>query len=142
MAETKSSGPVLSLDTLVEHYQVRIRTRADEPNGGTLYDLANPGELGILDYHRIASKGARVQEMMKQQEDLSEAQAEELSLLLDTMCRVILRAPAEVHARLSDPQRMEVLNVFTALQRGTKLEPAGAKDEQERRSTGESSSPV
>jgi hypothetical protein len=144
MAETKPRpGPVLSLDTLVERRTIRIRSKKNEPNGGTLYELLNAGELSILDYHRIARQGARVQEMMEQSADLTDDQVEELRTLLDGMCKVVLRAPLEVHGRLTDQQKLQVITVFTQLQRGETAPAAGGAEAAPKTSSiGESRSPA
>lgn len=107
MAE--QTDPLLNLDTLVEHRTVRV--------DGVAYDLLNPEEVSLLDYHRIAKQSARVASALEA-EEMTDEQAVELSRLLDSLCRFILRAPEEVHAKLTDANKLRVLQVFTELQKG------------------------
>ncbi len=102
--------PLLNLDTLVEHRTVRI-DRVE-------YDLLNPEEVSLLDYHRIQKQSNRVAAMMEAAE-MTDEQAEDLSRLLDSLCKFVLRAPEEVHAKLIDTNKLRVIEVFTNLQRGT-----------------------
>ncbi len=102
---------LLDLSTLTEHDTVAIN--------GTEYELVRGEELSILDYHRVAKWGAVVGEMQGRIEDLSEEQLVELSKRLDALCRLTLRAPDDVHARLTETQRLEIISCFTSLQRKT-----------------------
>ena len=126
--------PILNLDTLVERAVVRI--------DGTDYELLNPGELSVLDFHKIGKRAERVEAMLKEEGDLSEDQVVTLTEALDALCRLVLRAPAEVHARLSDTQRLKVTQAFTVLQREQPGPPAGGDDVPTAPSTGESNSPA
>lgn len=93
---------------------------------GQAYELLNPGELSILDNHRVAKWGARSQELYGSLEQLGEDEVAELASLLDRLCRVIWKAPDDVHDRLTDTQRLAVATAFTGLQRGTLPGTAGA----------------
>jgi len=100
--------PLLNLDTLVEHRTVLI--------DGTEYDLLNVEEVSILEYHRISKQSERVAAMMADQA-MTDKQAEELASLLDELCKFVLKAPAEVHAKITDLNKLRVLEAFTNLQR-------------------------
>lgn len=122
MAETQE--PLLSLQTFCEHKQVAI--------DGTLYNLVNPGELSILDYHRISKRGQRAQELMDKNAELTDAEVRELTELLDSLCRMILDAPDELHGRLRDTHRLQVVTVFCDLQRDQMSpRPAGGEEAEE-----------
>lgn len=127
--------PVLSLDTLVERATVAI--------DGKPHELRNGAELSILDYHRIGRQGAAVEKMLAQGADLSDAQVSELTRLLDAMLRVVLLAPAEVMDRLSDGQKLQVVQAFSDLQRATARPAGGTADAPaEVPSIGENGSPA
>lgn len=111
MADSKRT-PVLNLDSLTERRAVRFE--------GTDYDLLNPEEVSILDYHRIVKQAHRIDEIMgsgKSTSDLSEAEVAEMTAALDRAVRMILRAPDEVHAKFSDLARLAIISVFSDLQR-------------------------
>lgn len=109
---------VLTLETLVDHATITI--------DGTAFELINPGELSIVDTHRVAKWGARVQEIYKDLDSQRENEVAELAGLLDKLCRLLWRAPDDIHDRLSDNQRLAIVMAFTELQRGTLPVPAGA----------------
>jgi hypothetical protein len=115
MAEVKN---VLSLDTATEHHTVSV--------DGVEYDLVNSGELTILEHHQLSKRAARVALLNADVENLTDEQVLELSEHLAALCRVVLRAPAEVHARFSDVQRMQIAKVFTRLQSSQGVGAAGA----------------
>lgn len=129
MAEKQQ--PLLNLDTLVEHRTVRIRyVGADgQPTEGE-YDLLNTEEVSILDYHRIAKQTERVHAMMGSK-DMTDEQAVDLSSLLDELCKFVLKAPAEVHAKIVDLNKLRVLEAFTNLHR----EPTAVAPMEEKQST-------
>jgi hypothetical protein len=101
--------PLLSLNTFSEHAFILIN--------GERYDLANVEEFSITDYHRLARAGEVVREMMRAPNDLSDAQAKRVSSTLETLVRMVLRAPEEVQARLSDSMRLRIAQAFTGLHR-------------------------
>ena len=92
--------------------QTRSLVRID----GADYELLNPGELSRSDSRELAEIGRRLDVLMLDQG--SEEQAAAVTAAIDTFCRRVLRAPAEVHARLSDTQRLEITQAFTNLLRG------------------------
>lgn len=111
---------VLTLAALTDRSTITI--------DGQAYDLINPEELSIVDTHRVGKWGARVQELYKDIDSGTDEQVAELASLLDKLCRVLWKAPAEIHDRLTDTQRLAVAMAFTALQRGTLPVPEGASE--------------
>lgn len=109
---------ILELATLTD--------RATVTFDGTAYELINPEELSIVDTHRVGKWGARVQELYADPENRSDEEIQELASLLDRLCRLLWRAPTEIHDKLTDNQRLSVATAFIALQRGTLPVPAGA----------------
>ena len=112
---------VLALATLTDRSTITI--------DGQAYDLINPEELSIVDTHRVGKWGSRVQELYKDIDSRPEADIAELAELLDKLCRMLWRAPGEVHDRLTDNQRLSIAMAFTGLQRGTVPVAAGANEE-------------
>lgn len=108
---SKNTEPVLDLNTLVERSTIRI--------DGKLYELKNAGELSLLDYQRVVRCGVEIRDKLKRDEDaeLSDAEVTAGSKSLDSLCRLILVAPTEVHDRLQDGHRIAIMKVFTGLQR-------------------------
>lgn len=125
--------PLLSLDTLVEHETIKIN--------GKPYDLANLGELTIVDTHRLSKKHARVDEL-REKADLSESDVEEFRRELDWMVRLILRAPAEVVDQLGDQHKLRIIRAFTQLLRDEEAPLAAGEPEAPETSTGERRSPA
>jgi hypothetical protein len=132
--------PILALDTLVERRTVRI--------DGVEHELMNVGELSLLTYHQIGKDSARIDEL-RSVSDLTDDQVIEFAGLLDKLCRRLLLAPDEVHARLTDPHRLAVVHAFSSLQREQAQAPlagvgaaAPTGTETPAPSTGESTSPV
>lgn len=101
--------PVLDLDTLIERAPVRI--------DGKLYEMLNPAELSILDLHRFGAAGVELASLKGAGAagDWSDEQMRSISATLDRMVRIILRAPDEVHAKLTDVHRFRVVNAFNGL---------------------------
>jgi len=112
---------ILELATLTERSTITV--------DGKAYDLINPEELSIVDTHRVGKWGARVQELYADLGNRGEDEIKELASLLDRLCRLLWLAPAEVHDHLTDTQRLSVVTVFIALQRGTLPVAAEAKAE-------------
>lgn len=103
------AAPILAIDTLETH-QVAV--------DGALYPLRVAGQLSVLEHTRMARLSPRLDALIAKEPVLTDDEAVELSDLLRDVCALILGAPPEVQARLSDPQRLEVAMVFTALSRG------------------------
>lgn len=103
----KNAEPLLDLNTLVQRSQVRI--------DGQLYELLDPGELGILDHHRMIRLSTTAQECLSK-DDPSEEDVKTGAKALDDLCRFVLLAPPEVHDKLGDSRRQQIVGVFTKLQ--------------------------
>lgn len=107
---------LLDLSTLTERKQITI--------DGVAFEMRDPDEFSILDNHRFARMGKRLDALMNK-DALSEAEEKELADTLDRLAQKILDAPDSVHARLRDNHRLQIIRTFTQLQRA-RLEPAKA----------------
>ena len=103
MAETKVKPNVFTLDRIYDHNVVKI--------DGAEYALRNKDAIAILDFKWIEKNAPRIDEIFKLEEPTPE-DADELSKLIERFTRILLDAPDEVHASLSDFQRMQVVNFF------------------------------
>jgi hypothetical protein len=103
MADPKNGNPILDLDALVSGASIRI--------AGTDYPLVTPTRLPPLDGHRFGRYASRIDDLSTKT-DLTEAEETELAALPDRMCRLVLRAPSEVHQALDDVQRMAIVEAF------------------------------
>jgi hypothetical protein len=137
--------PVLELDALVERRTVAIKLST----GRQEFELRNSGEFSILEFHRLGTWGARIDELSAQVDGLAkvaggeipEQLITELSSLLDQFCRLILMAPDAVHLVLSDTHRLRITKAFTELPGGPPAQTGERAEAAPARSTGESSSP-
>ena len=99
--------PLLDIATLVERPMVRI--------DGELQELVSPEELSILASQRLASDGRRLNELMTS-DKLDEDGDQELEKLLVRISDTIMEpVPKKVRAKLSEMQRLEIIQAFTAL---------------------------
>lgn len=112
-----ATAPVLDLTTL-EPMHVRI--------DGESYAIKTPNALSIRDIKHIESEWPRMGALLEQ-DRFSDDEVTELSARLDSACRLILDAPVEVHGRLGDQQRMEIVTVFSRLRLTQMATNAGAK---------------
>ena len=122
--------PVLNLDTLVERRVVVI--------DGKHYELKNPDEVSLLDYHRIWYKGRELDAAFAKP-NLTMDEIGALAKNIDELCRFLLDAPDAVHARLHESHKMKVIQVFTSLQHAAVTAPA--PEPPATPSSGETSSP-
>lgn len=81
---------------------------------GRGYALKHPDSLPIGVLRKFGRLSTRVHEL-SELDDPSDAESAELSDLLAEFTRQAMDAPAEVQARLTDLQRMEILGVFIKL---------------------------
>lgn len=118
MAATAASrSPVLSLSTLSEGLPIKI--------DGQTYEIRHPNMLSLGAILRFEALRPRILPLLEK-EDLSEAEGEELSRLLATVTEMFLDAPPDVRGRLTDQQRVLVMQAFVQL-RSTRTTPtAGA----------------
>lgn len=103
-----SPNPILDLKTLTSRQQVRI--------DGRLYELRSPDELSLLAYRQHAARFVRLGALL-QKKSINATESKEQAALLDGLCRLILDAPPQVHARLHDGQRLQIAEVFSRLLR-------------------------
>jgi hypothetical protein len=104
-----ATAPVLDLTTLVTPIFVRI--------DGELYELRRPGALSLEEIARIDLLRPQVLELQAKLAEASSADVDVLNLsrLLVALCAIVLAAPADVQARLSDQQRLAILQAFQSL---------------------------
>lgn len=103
MATDSKTAPTLNLDALTERTIVAI--------DGTRYELRQRDELPPLDGYRLKKLGKRLLELVAA-DDLTDDQQEDLKTLPRTVCGMVLMAPPEVLAALSDEQCWAVCQVF------------------------------
>lgn len=83
---------------------------------GAPYNLRRHDDLSILEHAQLQRQAPRFDELMRLSRDqMTDAQAVELGEIAAIICGVVLEAPPEVQARLSDTQRVEVALTFTWL---------------------------
>jgi len=107
MAEANEATPLLDLETLIKRPKIAI--------DGELYEILSPDELTVVDHHRFAAWGKRIDALMAKK-DLTKAQEKELGkIVVDLGDRIMVGVPEALRAKLSDAQRMAVAEVFTRL---------------------------
>lgn len=101
------SKPLLQLDTLVVRPKIAI--------DGVLHDILSPDELPVLTNHLLAFKGRRMEELLRKP-DLQAKEKKELeSVVLEISDAIMEPVPVEARAKLSDMQRMSVIEAFSTL---------------------------
>lgn len=110
MAPPASDKPLLELSTLdpVDRPYVAI--------DGARYDLMAPSDFGLIGLNRLDRMVDRINAMQgrqKSSDPLTDEEAAELTGILATTVGEVLRAPAEVRERLTDIQRLAILQAFT-----------------------------
>lgn len=113
--------PVLNLDTLLPSATVRI--------DGIKHELRSADQLSLLELRRFEQL-RRQMNLLLAKDELSAEDEAHVSRLADQQCRIVLGAPADVHARLTDVQRMHVISAFLELpgrtRQGTAANPTAA----------------
>lgn len=123
--------PILELTTLVRRPKIAI--------DGERYEIRSPDELSVLDHQRLASLGTRLQKLMDKAE-LTTPEEKELGELIPTIsAKIMVGVPIAIAARLSDEQRLKVIEVFTSLLPEQLAGLVEAINRQAQRRTGESS---
>jgi hypothetical protein len=102
-----ATAPVLDLTTLVTPIHVRI--------DGTLYELRRPGTLSLEALAQVDLLRPKVVELQARLPADSAVVLDALEGLLVGLCALVLVAPADVQARLSDEQRIAILQAFQTL---------------------------
>ncbi len=100
-------SPLLSLDTLTEAPSVIIDQHA--------YELTPPEALSAVEYHKIGKIAPRMFALWESATELTPEEEVELEQTLDRVCRIVLKAPPEVHDRLTDLQRLAIYQTFLTL---------------------------
>lgn len=109
---------LLNLDTLIDRPKIRI--------DGDLHEIVSPDELDVITSHLLAAQGRRMEELMKAGE-LSDDDKEELRSIIAQLSNAIMApVPVPVRAKLSDSQRLSVIESFTALLLSKKAGTAAA----------------
>lgn len=98
-------APLLDLDT-----QTRARVVIDQ----RAYALFTSDDFTIIEYQRHIRETQRLSTLLLQQ-TLTEEEGVELEAVLDGVCRRVLDAPAEVHARLPPGHRLAIITAFSQL---------------------------
>jgi hypothetical protein len=128
--------PLLDLTTLVDPRYVRI--------DGVLHELRRPDQLSIAQIAELEQLRPQMAQL-QQLQGATTLSGEDLATAVQAMvrlCAIVLAAPAAVQARLSDLQRLAVLQAFMQLSAPPRLAPGAARGTVSavgRRSTGASS---
>jgi hypothetical protein len=103
------ADPILDLTTVLEPVHVRI--------DGVPHRLWHSNNLTLAQTVKLEDLGPRVQDLFVALRDnkLDAAGEQELDEKLAASVRIVLDAPAAVHARLSQKQRFEILRTFMRL---------------------------
>lgn len=109
---------ILNLDSLIDRPVVVIK--------GAEYWLLTPDIMPPLDTHRVQQMFKRVSTLVDKPE-LTEEEQQELKALPDSMCRIVLQAADDVHAGLTDSERMlTVETALTTFRSGQRMTPPSA----------------
>ncbi len=112
------SQSLLKLDTMVKRPKITIDDR--------FYSIISPDELPVFTSHMLAAKGRQIDALMRK-DALDDAEGAELKqLVTDIADRIMEPVPVEVREKLSDAQRMSVIEAFTALLLSKKTGTAAA----------------
>ncbi len=98
--------PLLNLDTLIEREFIMV--------DGARHELRNLDELDVVTHRRLLNESKRlaVLDPVKHRSDDEEAAYDDA---LDTITRILLIAPADVHAKLQRGHRSAILLAFMQL---------------------------
>jgi hypothetical protein len=128
-----ATAPVLSLTTLVEFPTVDI--------DGTRYKLLPADAMTLRDRITLEATEKNLLTLINAGTGTDDDERE-ISALLDQNCRQVLQAPEEVHARLTDPHRLLIVQAFIGLPRASSRQPVevAASTASLRKSSGATSS--
>lgn len=119
-APTTKPESLLDLETLdpVDRPFIRI--------DGERWDLAVPGDFGLLEFARLDRMNAEIDDIQKLAEGYAAGEgatmlpadlAERLERFLDEEVALVLRAPASVRERLGSGQKLRIVEAFGAASR-------------------------
>lgn len=111
--------PLLTLDTFISRPTIKI--------DGKRYDILSPSELSIIESHRFAVAGRKIDALSRQSGKKAEDALD--AVIADVARRVTAGVPDEVFGRLTGSARWAIVDVFTALLLGNRLGIAGAMTE-------------
>jgi hypothetical protein len=106
MATPQQTPPVLSLTTLIPRLTIKI--------DGKPYDLITADEFAWLDYRGKAGVFREAAPLMVLRRR-TKKQEKDIERLLGPLVQTVVKAPATVLARLTNAQRVQVLEVFSRL---------------------------
>lgn len=113
------AAPILDLDKLTDRPTVII--------DGQEYWLLTLDIMPPLDAHHFSQMHERASALLAGDRQLSEPEEAELAALPNRLCRLVLEAPEDVHARLDDRKRMLIARqAITTFQTGLRMPAAEA----------------
>jgi hypothetical protein len=115
---TEATSALLDLDTLIERPRIAI--------DGTAYDILSPAELSVIDSHRFARWGRRIDALERSDAEDEAAETELDALVAKVARRICVGVPEDVFAKVPGRQRRQIIDVFTALLLRNGLKVAGA----------------
>lgn len=103
---TKAPPDTLNLSVLVSGVPIRI--------DGKDYEILLPDCLPLIAYKRLQTDLPRLGHLILKA-TLTDDEATEMAAMLMRVVEQVLTAPSDVRAKLSDVQRLQVMNVFMQL---------------------------
>lgn len=104
------AAPLLDINTLVESRHVRI--------DGAMYKLAGPLQLPFFTNARLAWIGERAGDILEKGHDATKDERGEFDALVREGVSLVLEAPPDVLAKLTDASCFSILTVFGAFPSG------------------------
>lgn len=109
-----ASAPLLDLETLAKRPTIEV--------DGVRHELFSADELSVLDSQRFMAWARRLEELQKENPE-----ADEIEQLVDDIARkACVGMPAEIFAKLSGTQKLQVAEVFIGLLLRSRMGTAGA----------------
>lgn len=100
MTPTPTRSPLLDLNDLCSDNTVLIK--------GQTYALIPRMQLAPLTLRKLGRLAKRSEELTQRDEELTSEEEKELEALPDRICRIILDAPDDVQAGLTERERMRI----------------------------------
>ena len=113
-----AAAPLLDLDTLIERPRIAV--------DGTMYEILSPDELTVIDSHRFARWGRRIDVLERSDTEDAGEETELEALVAKVARRICVGVPDDVFAKVPGRQRRQIIDVFTALLLRNGLKVAGA----------------
>lgn len=121
------ADPVLSLNTITRYETVAI--------DDIKYRLLPREAMSLHDSIKSEEEQLALGELL-QFEKPTDKQKKRIAELMASLCQRLLEAPPHVHASLTDPQRLQILNAFIELPQNKPRPTAEAKSRTATRSNG------